>query len=76
MDARIKADLSAPNTPSPTMETASFGGLQWRAARLGNTQTRYYAAKGSNIYQVQLYSGQDLAVTDWVQPFLSSISVR
>ncbi|HEX5037553.1 MAG TPA: C1 family peptidase [bacterium] len=76
IETRIKADLSAPNTPAATMETSNFGGLQWRVAKLGNMQTRYYAAKGSNIYQVQIYSGQDLAVTDWVQPFLSSISIR
>lgn len=76
IDARIKADLNAPNTPAAAMETANFGGLLWRAAKLGNSQTRYYSSKGSNIYQVQIYSGQDLAATDWVQPFLSSISVR
>lgn len=76
MNERVKADLNAPNLPPATMETATFGGLQWRAARLGNSQTRYYAAKGSNIYQVQIYGSQDLAATDWVKPFLSSISIR
>jgi hypothetical protein len=76
LDERIKADLNAPNLAAPTMESASFAGLTWRVARLGTSQARYYASKGSNIYQVQVYSGQDLAATDWVQPFLNSIAVH